>query len=74
MLRIECYPVLDGLLVHMAGFDHSETPHHRALSPATVWRTIPTPTVESLGLEEALRDVIVDVVTEYPGLLSYALK
>lgn len=74
MLKIEVYPLLDGVMVRLIGVDHSEIGRLSGNSAAAVTRRIPTATVEGIGLDEALRDVIVDVVTEYPGMLSYALK
>lgn len=74
MLKIEVYPVMNGLLVSLVGVDHSHPDSAGRVSPARVMHTIPTATVENLGLDEALRDVLMDVVQEYPGLLSFALR
>lgn len=73
MLSIECYPVLDGVMVHVRGVDLSRIATGVRPEPANAWRTIPTETVEAVGMDEALRDVLMDVVVLYPGLLHYAL-
>jgi hypothetical protein len=74
MLRIECYPVLDGLCVSVAG-----VPLHQVLDPdgngpTRVQRVVPLATIEAMGLDEALRDYLVDIIVLYPGLLRYALS
>jgi len=74
MLRIECYPVLDGLAVSVTGINSTRNPNYVEMLPSRVQRTIPVDVVESLGLDEALRDVLVDIVVLYPGLLRMALS
>jgi hypothetical protein len=74
VLKIECYPVMNGLMVSLVGVDHSTRSPADGASPARVMTTIRTDTIENLGLEEALRDVLTDVIQEYPGLLSFALR
>lgn len=74
MLRIECYPVLDGLAVSVVGVGRPQSPDDAGQPPSRVQRTIPLETIESLGLDEAIRDTLVDVIVLYPGLLRYALR
>lgn len=73
MLRIECYPVLDGLCVSVAGVPLAKVLDPDGNGPTRVQRVIPLETIESMGLDEAMRDVLVDVIVLYPGLLRYAL-
>lgn len=74
MLRMDCYPVMDGLLVRFAGSDPSEKGRPARENGAAVSRLIATEDIEALGLNDALRQVFVDIATEYPGLLGYALR
>jgi hypothetical protein len=74
MLRIECYPSMDGVLVSLIGTFTDESPLSSSGSPARVTRHVSLDTIEHLGMDEAIRDVIVDVVSLYPGLLSFALR
>lgn len=74
MLRIEAYPALGGLIVRVVGVGAPEHAEGEAIQPTAVTRVIPVRTIETLGLDEALRDFIVDVTTLYPALLRYALR
>jgi len=74
MLRIEAYPIMDGLMVAVSGVDHSESPAYKGVKGQSVCRTVPTEAVEHLGVDEAIRDILTDILVLYPGLLAYALK
>jgi hypothetical protein len=74
MLRVEAYPVLDGVMVRFIGTDHSGIPKPDGENTAAVTRTVAQGTIEAIGLNEALRDCFVDVAQEYPGLLGYAVR
>jgi hypothetical protein len=74
MLRVEAYPALGGLVVRMVGIPESGTPYTAGEGPNAVTRVIPVSTIESLGIDEALRDFITDVCVEYPGLVRNALR
>lgn len=73
MLRIEAYPALGGLIVRVCTTGHCAEPPTEGIHPTSVTRLVPQETIECLGIQEALRDVIVDVVTLYPGILEFAM-
>lgn len=73
MLRIECYAVLDGLAVTVLAVPLHKSPDVVGGPGARVHRTVPVETLEQLGMEEALRDCLVDIMQLYPGLLKHAL-
>jgi hypothetical protein len=73
MLRIEAYPALGGLIVRVAGVGDPDLSNVEGVQPTAVTRVIPVATIEHLGVDEALRDVLVDVMVLYPGLLRYAM-
>lgn len=74
MLRIECYPVLDGVAITVTGVDSSRDLRYTGALPSRVQRTVPVETIESLGIDEAIRDTLVDIIVLYPGLLKHALS
>ena len=74
MLRIEAYPVLDGLAVNFIGVPVTRIPDAEGDRAARVHRTIPSETIENLGLDEAFREVVMDVLILYPGMLHHALQ
>lgn len=73
MLRIEAYPALGGLIVRVVHVGADGIADRDRETPTAVTRTITVETIESLGVTEALRDVVTDVLVLYPGLLEGAL-
>lgn len=72
MLRIEIYPVMSGLMVRAVACSHSKTPVP-ASELRSVTRTISSETIESVGIDEAIRDHLLDLAVLYPGLFSAAM-
>ena len=74
MLRIECYPVMDGIRMRCTGITtQADANGHRDIGQS-VERTITSRALDSLGVDEALRDILVDISQEYPALLGYARR
>jgi len=73
MLRIEAYPALGGLIVRVVHVGGDPITLQAGAQPSAVTRVIAVETVESLGVAEALRDVVMDILVLYPGLLEGAL-
>jgi hypothetical protein len=73
MLRIEIYPVMSGLMVRAVACSHAGTPDNQRSELRSVTRTIPSDTIETVGVDEAIRDHLLDLVVLYPGLFEAAM-
>lgn len=74
MLRIECYPVMAGMRVTIAGSALDAFPAIPA-GPGKVWSgTALVEDVEAVGIENALLQAIKDMARMDPELLEYAYR
>jgi len=73
MLRIEIYPIMSGLAVRANTCYSNGLPKQAGDGAMAVTRVIPSETIETVGITEALRDQLLDLVVLYPGLFEKAI-
>lgn len=74
MIRIEAYPVMDGLVLHIAASNLKEVSTLAGGNGMSVHRFIEVATIEKHGIDDALFMELVSVFRLYAGLGHYALR